>query len=265
MSTVLAGDMLYTHGGRRMHTQDFPVGTLAAGHPPATGAGGQAQAETLEQVLGSMVHAIANSLNSVMAASQLANLLLAQDRMVEARVSLDRVETECSRSARLLREGRNLATLNVPPSIGGVDVETLLAACAAACSDLGDVRVRRDGEARLPLACGQADALKRLFVEILDNAFQFGAHNVEIAVRVDVPQRAVAIEFRDDGPGLQIHSPAVFESFSSSEPAEHSGLGLAFAARIAAAYGGAIGLGEAGEQGAMFWVRLPFAEVDSAH
>jgi signal transduction histidine kinase len=68
----------------------------------------------------------------------------------------------------------------------------------------------------------------------------------------------VLIEFADDGSGVRVQSPAIFESFMTSEPAEHSGLGLAFAAKIAAAYGGAVGCNVA-HRGARFWVRLPIA------
>ena len=220
----------------------------------------QATIETLEEILGSMVHAISNSLNSVMAASQLANLLITQGRLEEAKTSLDRVEDECARAARLVRDGRNLATLRVPDSLDGVDVAALLASCAAACTDLGEVRV--DCEADLPLVHGQADALKRLFVEILDNAFQFGGREVTVTATVDREVDTVLIEFADDGSGVRIRSPGIFESFTTSEPAEHSGLGLAFAAKIAAAYGGLVGC-DGAHRGARFWVRLLADGADS--
>lgn len=224
-----------------------------AGHAFGAQPTDTATAESSSQVIDSMVHAVSNSLNSIMSASQLANLLISQDRAGEARVSLNRLEEECLRAARLLRDGRNLATLEVPDPVGGVDVAMMLTSCAAACSDLGEVHV--ECEADLPPVHAQADALKRMFVEILDNAFQFGAHNVTVIARADGPDD-VLIEFRDDGPGIRVASAKLFESFVTSEPAEHNGLGLAFAARIAAAYNGAIGLGDS-PGGARFWIRLP--------
>lgn len=237
-----------------METHDHPTGADANARDGNHSE--QAAIENLEQILGSMVHAISNSLNSVMAASQLANLLITQGRLAEAKTSLDRVEEECARAARLLRDGRNLATLRVPDALDGVDVAALLTSCAAACSDLGEVRV--ECEADLPLAHGQADALKRLFVEILDNAFQFGAHNITVSAARDRERGAIRIEFRDDGPGVHLRPETLFESFVTSEPAEHSGLGLAIATQIAAAYDGSIGLDES-SAGAVFWVRLPVA------
>lgn len=216
----------------------------------------QATPENFDQIIGSLAHAVANSLNSIMAATQLANMLIAQNRADDARISLNRAEQECMRAARLLRDGRNLATLEVPGGMSGVNVTGLLSVCAEACSDLGNVRV--DCERGLPLVRGQADALKRLFVEILDNAFQFGGREVAIIASADRERSAVLIEFVDDGSGVRVQSPAIFESFMTSEPAEHSGLGLAFAAKIAAAYGGAVGCNVA-HRGARFWVRLPIA------
>ncbi|HJR12641.1 MAG TPA: HAMP domain-containing sensor histidine kinase [Rhodanobacteraceae bacterium] len=242
------------HLGGEMETQDSSAGGSVVQTSVHASRSGQAPVESLDQILGSMVHAISNSLNSVMAASQLANLLITQGRLEEAKASLDRVEEECSRTARLLRDGRNLATLRVPEPLDGVDVPSLLASCAAACTDLGEVRV--DCDADLPLVHGQADALKRLFVEILDNAFQFGAHNIQVSAKADRGQGTIRVEFRDDGPGVQLQPATLFESFVTSEPAEHSGLGLAIATQIAAAYDGAIGLDES-QDGAVFWARLP--------
>jgi len=238
----------------------------AAGHrpespPPAKAI--QATPESFSQIIGSLAHAVSNSLNSIMAATQLANMLISQNRADDARISLDRAEQECLRAARLLRDGRNLATLEVPGEMGGVDVAELLSVCAEACSDLGNVQL--SCERGLPLVHGQADALKRLFVEILDNAFQFGGRDVNVAVTADREMGTVLIQFTDDGSGVRVQSPAIFESFTTSEPAEHSGMGLAFAAKIAAAYGGAVGC-EGARRGARFWVRLPAAgKGDSAH
>jgi signal transduction histidine kinase len=234
---------------------DVARGVAPAGQGARRRQAEAAPVETLEQILGSLVHAVSNSLNSIMSTSQLANLLMTQKRLDEARIALSRVDEECLRAARLLRDGRSLAALKVPESVGGADVATLLDLCAAACSGLGNVHVECD--TALPLVHGQADALKRMFVEILDNAFQFGAGSVLIVAGRDEDGGAVRVEFRDDGPGIRIQSRTLFESFVSSEPDEHSGLGLAFATQIAAAYGGSIGLDDS-PNGAVFWVRLPF-------
>ncbi len=235
------------------------AGAMPHTHTPVdrTGAGRQ-RAESLDRTIGSLVHAVSNSLNSVMVASQLANLLIAQGRLREARISLDRAEEECSRAARLLRDGCNLATLKVPDAPGGgSDVATLLAACTQACAGLGEVSVACD--TTLPQVRGQADALTRLFFEIMGNAFQFGARTVSVSAQADHERGVARIEFSNDGPGVSVDPGRLFDPYVTTEPAEHSGVGLAFAARIAAAYGGTIDLGEPGGDGVMFRVTLPFA------
>lgn len=241
---VVAGE---PSAGARPRTPD-PVDCKGAGQP---------RAESLDRTIGLLVHAVSNSLNSVMVASQLANLLIAQGRLREARVSLDRAEEECSRAARLLRDGCNLATLKVSDAPGGSDVATLLAACTQACSGLGEVSVACD--ANLPLVRGQPDALTRLFFEIMGNAFQFGARTLSVSAQADHEQGVARIEFSNDGPGVSIDPARLFDPYVTTEPTEHSGVGLAFAARIAAAYGGTIDLGEPTGDGAMFRVTLPFA------
>lgn len=231
---------------------DGPTRVFDHGHDVAA-------TETLDQVLGSMSHAVFNALNSIMAASQLAGMQIAQGRVDEGRASLRRVDSECSRAARLLRDGCGLATLRVPDTRDGVDVGELVGGCAQAWFGFGDVQARI--ESGLPRVRGQATALKRLFAEILQNAFEFGAERVIVSATADLERRAVRIEFRDDGPGLPDRPvPSLFESFTTSDPAEHSGLGLAAAARIVAAYDGAIGVDDA-SRGAAFWVRLPFARA----
>ena len=234
-----AGAMPRTHN---------PVDRMGAAHT---------RAESLDRTIGSLVHAVSNSLNSVMVASQLANLLIAQGRLREARISLDRAEEECSRAARLLRDGCNLATLRVPDAPGGSDVATLLTACTQACAGLGEVSVACD--TTLPQVRGQADALTRLFFEIVGNAFQFGARTVSVSAQADHERGVARIEFSNDGPGVSVDPGRLFDPYVTTEPAEHSGVGLAFAARIAAAYGGTIDLGEPGGDGVMFRVTLPFA------
>ncbi|MGH8111080.1 MAG: sensor histidine kinase [Rhodanobacteraceae bacterium] len=156
----------------------------------------------------------------------------------------------------LLQDGR-VATFELPESADGVDLAALLVACAEGCSDLGDVEV--DCEVDLPRVRGDAHALQRLFLEIMDNAFESGARAIVAKVGSDGDE-TVCIEFRDDGAASRGRSRRMLQPFATSRPEKRNGLGLAVAARIAAAYDGAMGLGDASD-GAVFWVRLPFAEI----
>ena len=79
IGVAVVQDARRPHPGGSMETHDHPAG--AGANARDGNHSEQAAVETLEQILGSMVHAVSNSLNSVMAASQLANLLITQGRL----------------------------------------------------------------------------------------------------------------------------------------------------------------------------------------
>lgn len=214
---------------------------------------GQSSPErNLDATLGEMTHAILNALNAIAAAAELSKLILGRREPAEAAKSLARIEPECMRAARLLREGRVLLTFPVRAKTSEVEVAGLLRACAEAFPD----RVEVIAEHPSPAVSGDPDALRRMFMEILDNAFDFGATRVRITLEQDGEGYGLWTGFHDDGPGVAAPAARVFEPFFSTRPDEHSGLGLALAARIAAAHGGRVGLSET-DRGALFWVELP--------
>lgn len=202
-----------------------------------------------------MTHAVVNALNTIAAASELASLLIARKEPAEAVEPLSRIESECMRAARLLRDGRELITFKAGPVQDAVDIVALLNACA----DPFAGRVQVDVANALPGLRGDANALLRAFTEILNNAFQFGANRVDVAVDITDSGRAIRMEFHDDGAGTEIPAARLFNPFVTTLPAEHSGLGLALVARIAAAHAGRAGVDDL-PQGAKFWIELPVRE-----
>lgn len=171
------------------------------------------------------------------------------------------VAASCAASRDVLRNGA-LLNFDVPETRDGVDLAMLLSACSEACSDLGDVRV--ECEVELPPVRGQANALQRLFLEVLDSAFAAGARG--IVARIGIDGRAAAcVEIRDDRPAdgsaKRGRARRATAPFATSRPEKRNGVGLAVAARIATAYEGAMGLGGASD-GSVCWVRLPFAEAN---
>lgn len=82
------------------------------------------------------------------------------------------------------------------------------------------------------------------------------------AITIDayVDKGAVAILIADNGPGLPEHAKAdLFEPFKGSQKPGGSGLGVAIAAEIARAHGGALTLEKSGASGAVFRITLPGA------
>ena len=103
---------------------------------------------------------------------------------------------------------------------------------------------------------GDADLLTQLVLGLILNAGQVGATRVALAVRDDA--EGVELAVADDGPGVAADQrERVFEPFFTTRP-EGTGLGLAMAARIAAAHGGALAVDDdAALGGARFVLRLP--------
>jgi signal transduction histidine kinase len=231
-----------------------PKASMLARHACENAAGGVADAagHRRDAVFDEMTHAVVNALNTIAAASELAVLLIARKEPAEAAEPLARIESECMRAARLLRDGRGLLAFKVEPVRDVVDIAALLNACADSFAG----RVQIDVADALPALHGDANALRRAFTEILDNAFQFGANRVNVTVRRPTAAQVVRIEFRDDGPGLGVPVARLFDPFVTTQLAEHSGLGLALVAKIAAAHGGCAGVDDS-PHGATFWIELP--------
>jgi two-component system, OmpR family, sensor kinase len=99
------------------------------------------------------------------------------------------------------------------------------------------IEVRMDGGLALQ---ADRDRLAQALDNLLDNAIQHGLGTVTISAR-QMPG-AVAIEVRDEGPGLPVaFAEHAFDRFTTAQPGRSgagTGLGLAIVAAIASAHGG---------------------------
>ncbi|ALP68523.1 sensor histidine kinase [Paraburkholderia caribensis] len=102
-------------------------------------------------------------------------------------------------------------------------------------------------------------ALRRLIVNLIQNAIKHGGEDVTIAVEVKANATHAVMEVTDTGPGIP---PAwrdqIFESFSRySRSAPGAGLGLAIVREIAMMHGGRASYFEPGMRGTGIRVQLP--------
>jgi len=134
---------------------------------------------------------------------------------------------------------------------------------------LGEVEAGRHGAALsvtsaqdLPAIRGDADLLAQLVFGLIVNAAEAAGGGGRVEVRVKPDGGALAVEVADDGPGVPDEArEALFEPFFSTKDGG-TGLGLATAARIAAAHRGRLELVDgagagAGGRGACFRLSLP--------
>ncbi len=107
---------------------------------------------------------------------------------------------------------------------------------------------------------GDSDALIRLFVNLLDNAIKYTTQGYIKVIALRRPQGQVEITISDTGAGIAAADlPYIFGRFYRADKSRSTpgiGLGLAIAARVAQAHGGAISVESEIGKGTVFTVQL---------
>ncbi len=110
-----------------------------------------------------------------------------------------------------------------------------------------------------------ADKLKQILINLLDNAIKFGDPNSSVRVSANPEATGLRILVEDQGPGVPAEDlPHLFERFfrgHSAGAAPGSGLGLAIAKNLARLHGGDITLKSSPGQGSAFTLSLPAVAV----
>ena len=113
---------------------------------------------------------------------------------------------------------------------------------------------------------GDSDALRRLFLILIDNAIKYALPNKLVVISLSMLNNTAVVEVRDTGIGI---APAdlshIFERFYRADKARSReaggvGLGLSIARWEAEAHGGAIDVQSTVGKGSVFRVRLPVVE-----
>ncbi len=105
-----------------------------------------------------------------------------------------------------------------------------------------------------------AARLRRVLVNLIDNALQASPPDSAVTVRVAQDQGALVIAVHDRGSGIVAgDEEAIFEPFHTGRT-RGTGLGLAVARRIVEAHGGTLTASNVDQGGACFTIALPPAE-----
>jgi two-component system OmpR family sensor kinase len=111
---------------------------------------------------------------------------------------------------------------------------------------------------------GDEDLVRRLIVNILDNAVRYAPSGSEVRVALDLAGGSYAIAVSDNGPGIPADiQPRIFERFYRVDAARTrgqdggAGLGLALARWIAQVHGGDVALAASSRLGSTFIITLP--------
>jgi len=208
----------------------------------------------IAQVIGDLAHELVNPLNAAAMSTELAKLMLARGQYEKAAEALDRIGGDCMRCARILRDAQDYLTITTGELQPDVDPIVPLDEASRMLSDRGEIV--SDAVAGIFHMDGDPIALRRMFTELLRNAFDFGATSVQI--HVAHADGLLNIRVADNGPGIQpAHLPRMFDPFFSTKRDQHSGVGLAIARRIAQAHGGSLQAAQNSGQGATLELHLP--------
>jgi two-component system heavy metal sensor histidine kinase CusS len=115
-----------------------------------------------------------------------------------------------------------------------------------------------------------ARLLRRVLVNLLDNALKYAGRLGTVEVSTQIAARRVSVHIRDSGPGIAPeHVPHIFDRFYRIDAARSgegngAGLGLAICQSIVRGCGGAIDVESTLGEGTTFIVRLPRA-IDAAN
>ena len=184
---------------------------------------------------------------------------------VEYRQALDDIAEETARLQQLASDLLLLARSDVAictPVCQPVNLAQLLSDVCESMQPLAEVK-------GLVLVCamppvlmvrGDGDELARMFVNLVDNAIKYTAEG-SVKIGVAACETGWLVTVADSGSGIAPeHLPHVFDRFYRADTARSlpgAGLGLAIAADIATAHGGAIEVASTPQVGTEFVVTLP--------
>jgi signal transduction histidine kinase len=125
-----------------------------------------------------------------------------------------------------------------------------------------EVYLHADLHDLLPEVRGDAERLRQVLTNLIDNAIKYSPAGSEVEVRAYPEDGRIRIDVRDRGPGIaKADQKLIFEKFGrvtgpgATRPG--TGLGLFIARSIAEAHGGALEVHSAPEQGSTFTLELP--------
>jgi signal transduction histidine kinase len=179
---------------------------------------------------------------------------------------LDLIAGETARLADLIRDVLDTSRIEAGTfsfRFGDVDLARLVRDTVAT-AQLGqdEVRLRADVRDPLPEIRGDAERLRQVLTNLIDNAIKYSPAGGEVEVRAYPENGWARIDVRDHGPGIaKEDQKLIFEKFGrvtgpdASRPG--TGLGLFIARSIAEAHGGALEVHSAPAQGATFTLELP--------
>jgi heavy metal sensor kinase len=194
-----------------------------------------------------------------------AEVALRREREPDAyRDALHEIAAESERMTQLLEDLLFLARRDARGegmALAVVDLREIVASAAQelrALAVMKGIRIRLAPSAADASIAGNAAALRRLFLALLDNALKYSAEGAEVTAFVERADGKVVARIVDQGIGIAAEDlPHIFERFyraNKSRTGEGYGLGLSLAQSIAAAHNAIISATSEPGRGSAFQV-----------
>jgi len=123
------------------------------------------------------------------------------------------------------------------------------------------ITLRLQNTKKMPMVEFDANRLRRVFTNLLDNAFKFSRENVTITIQTEETDQDIMVKIIDQGTGIDPNDlPHIFNPFhrgKGSEKKEGYGIGLSTAKAIMEGHGGKILVESEPGKGSTFTVVLP--------
>jgi signal transduction histidine kinase/predicted N-acetyltransferase YhbS len=225
--------------------------------PPPPDAGSDA----VRRLSAGLAHEINNPLHIILGSAYYLKQRLRDGQAAEAEEHISTIESEVARIAKILAGLERYAA----PARDGftpLDPAQLLEHALAALAPLAEARrvplATRVGP-DLPPVRGERSQLEEAFFQLGKNAIEASPEGRTVTVEARAEGGAVAIAFRDGGPGIDpADLPHVFEPFfTRKDPGAGTGLGLAIARSIVETHGGAVEIESRPGEGTTARIRLP--------
>jgi signal transduction histidine kinase len=178
---------------------------------------------------------------------------------------LELIAGETSRLATLIGDVLDTSRIEAGTfsfRFGDVDLGELVRD-SVATADLGadEVTVRAEVREPLPRVRGDAERLRQVLMNLIDNAIKYSPAGDEIEVRAYTEDGHVRVDVRDRGPGIAREDQRlIFEKFgrvTTGNARPGTGLGLFIARSIAEAHGGTLEVTSVPKKGSTFTLALP--------
>jgi heavy metal sensor kinase len=221
-------------------------------------------------------HELRTPLSSVLGEAEVA-LSRAHRNEEEYRQALKAIYNEGTRMSSIVADLLSLARADSGQyaiNRGDCFLGQLVEECVRALkhlADRGGVNLKFMPPAAEVVIQGDAELLRRLIKNLLDNAIKYTMSGGTVRVDLSQDQSQCVLTVKDTGRGIAVEAqPHIFERFyredkvrgrNTDSEGSGAGLGLSISQWIANLHGGRVALEESSEKGSTFSVRLPRSQL----